>query len=86
MRVRLTTTGTDVRVAVEGEGAGIPPAALPYVFERFYRAKEARQGEQAGLGLGLAICKGLVEAHGGHIGAESASSRGSAFWFMLPRA
>ena len=86
VRVWLTVTDADVRVAVEDEGAGIPPAALPYVFERFYRAQEARQGTQAGLGLGLAICKGLVEAHGGHIGAESAPCRGSTFRFTLPRA
>lgn len=84
VRVRLERACGEARVAITDEGPGIPPEALPRLFERFYRAEAARHGGMPGLGLGLAICKGLVEAHDGRIGVESARGRGSTFWFALP--
>lgn len=73
-----------VRIAVTDQGPGIPPAALPKLFERYYRVPGAPHTE--GIGLGLYITKRLVEAHGGHIRAESELNRGSTFSFTLPLA
>ncbi len=71
------------RVTVSDEGAGIPPADLPRLFERYYRGQR-HEGE--GLGLGLFIVKGLVEAHGGEIHVTSAPGKGSVFSLRLPLA
>ena len=73
-----------IRVAVSDTGAGIPPAALPYVFDRLYRVDPSRDRATGGAGLGLTIAKQLVEAHGGTIWAESAPGAGSRFGFDLP--
>lgn len=71
-------------VSVMDNGEGIPATELPYIFDRFYRAKESRR--TGGLGLGLYIAKTLVEAQGGRIWAESEVGRGSVFCFTLPLA
>jgi signal transduction histidine kinase len=73
----------EARLWVRDTGAGIRPEALPHVFERYWQAKEA---ESRGTGLGLYIAKGIVEAHGGRIWAESELGRGSTFTFTLPTA
>jgi two-component system phosphate regulon sensor histidine kinase PhoR len=73
-----------VEVAVADNGAGIPSAHLPRIFERFYRADTARSREEGGTGLGLAIVKHLVEGHGGSIQAESLLGRGTTIRFTLP--
>jgi signal transduction histidine kinase len=75
--------GGQVCIAVEDRGPGIPPEEQPWLFERFYRVKDTRSG---GIGLGLAIAKGIVEAHGGTIGLRSAPGEGTRVWFSLPRA
>ncbi|MCL5264820.1 MAG: ATP-binding protein [Chloroflexi bacterium] len=72
----------DVVVSVIDRGYGIAPEDLPHIFDRYYRARLARPRE--GLGLGLYITKGLVEAHGGRIWAESELGKGSKFSFTLP--
>ena len=64
---------------VQDNGPGIPPDDLPYVFERFYKSTDS-----GGMGLGLAIAKHLVEAHGGTITAESASGQGTKMQVVLP--
>jgi signal transduction histidine kinase len=71
-----------VRIAVADTGNGIAPEALPYVFDRMYRADAARSSEESG--LGLAIAKSIVEAHGGSIVAESALGRGTTMTIVLP--
>ena len=73
-----------VEVAVSDTGAGISPEHLPRLFERFYRADPARARGDGGTGIGLAIARSVVEAHGGQIHAKSQPGRGSVFTFDLP--
>jgi len=72
-----------VALEVQDNGAGIDPEALPHVFERFYRADDARQDD--GSGLGLAIARSVVELHGGSLTAKSAGTgQGSIFTILFP--
>jgi signal transduction histidine kinase len=75
-----------VRVLVEDRGAGVPEALRAHVFERCMRADPPGvDGARArGTGLGLSIAKALVERHGGAIGFDTETGRGSTFWFDLP--
>jgi two-component system phosphate regulon sensor histidine kinase PhoR len=73
-----------IEVRVADTGVGIPPEHLPRLFERFYRADPARSREDGGTGIGLAIARSVVEAHGGHIQAQSEIGKGSVFTFDLP--
>jgi PAS domain S-box-containing protein len=73
----------DVLFAVRDTGIGIAEAALPHVFDRYWQARAA---SREGTGLGLSIAKGIVEAHGGRIWAESRLGGGSTFFFTLPTA
>lgn len=75
-----------VRVSVRDEGPGLSREDQKHVWERFYRVKNIQtQGDAApGLGLGLHICRTIIEAHGGKFGLESAPGEGSTFWFTLP--
>ncbi|MBZ0277292.1 MAG: cell wall metabolism sensor histidine kinase WalK [Anaerolineae bacterium] len=80
--------GDLAEVTVRDSGEGISAADLPHVFERFYRGERARtheSGGQRGVGLGLAIAHGLVEAHGGTITVRSEPEQGAVFTFTLPR-
>lgn len=71
-------------VMVADTGEGIPPVDLPFVFDRFYRADKSRSRASGGSGIGLAIVKQLVEAHGGQVWAESQPRQGATFGFTLP--
>ena len=74
-----------VTVSVSDTGEGIPAADIPKIFERFYRGEKSRNRSTGGAGLGLAIARGIVEAHGGEIGVESELGRGTRFFFHLPK-
>ena len=85
IRVAAAREDAHVAVSVSDQGRGVTPERLPQLFHR--HAAVAEEGATAGYGLGLAICKGLVEAHGGRIRAESAGAgRGTTFTFTLPAA
>jgi len=83
--VQIVHEDTDVHVSVSNEGSEIGPAELSRLFTRFYRTPSAEAGPKRGIGLGLYITKGLVEAHGGRIWAESVERR-TTFHFTLPPA
>ena len=78
IRVSATGKGGWVMVSVCNDGHGLDPAAIPLVFERFYKHGSS------GRGLGLAIVRSIVRAHGGDVGAESVPERETTFWFTLP--
>ena len=71
-------------MSVADTGVGIAPEHLPRLFERFYRVDPARSRDDGGTGIGLAIARSVVEAHGGQIQAESEPGKGSVFTFDLP--
>jgi signal transduction histidine kinase len=81
--VSAAREGDGVRLAVANTGPGIPAEELPFVFERFYRVDKSRSRASGGAGIGLAIVKQLIEAHGGAVGAESADGT-TRVWFALP--
>ncbi|MHB1134136.1 MAG: sensor histidine kinase [Chloroflexota bacterium] len=80
--VRAEIQGREAVLSVADIGAGIPSADLPRIFERYYRAEEARQHE--GLGLGLYITRLIAEAHGGRLWVESQPNQGSTFYLAVP--
>jgi signal transduction histidine kinase len=73
--------GGHVRFMVSDNGPGLAPEALARLFDRFW---QARRADRRGIGLGLTICKGIVEAHGGRIWCESAPGKGTKFFFTIP--
>jgi len=73
-----------VRIAIADTGEGISPEHLEHVFDRFYRADDARTRREGGTGLGLAIVQQIVQAHGGSVRAESTPGQGSTFYVILP--
>jgi signal transduction histidine kinase len=84
--VRADRENGSCQVSVEDNGPGIPAEHLPFVFERFYRVDQSRSRHDGGTGIGLAIARSVVEAHGGRIWAESHIGEGSRFRFVLPLA
>ena len=84
--VRLVVTGTYARISISDDGPGIPLEAQEHLFQRFYRVPgiEPIHTGDGGLGLGLAICRELIELHHGHIGVESLPGRGATFWVTVP--
>ncbi len=79
IRLWCEADGQNIVISVQDEGPGIPPADLEHVFERFYKSTDS-----GGMGLGLAIARHLVEAHGGRISAENAPGHGTIFRISLP--
>jgi two-component system, OmpR family, sensor kinase len=83
-RLALTVENSSALIEVSDNGRGIPASALPQVFERFYRQSDLKDSRVTGFGLGLAISKWIVDAHGGTIEVESAEGKGSRFSISLP--
>lgn len=81
IEVRLRRLGNKLQVAMQDHGPGIPPEALAHIFERFYRV---RSDKATGTGLGLFICKQIIDAHRGKIWAESTLDQGTTFFIELP--
>ncbi len=83
VRVVLDRPPGWARLIIANTGEGIAEDDLPFIFERFYRGEKSRSRAHGGAGIGLAIVKELVEAHGGQLGAENAPA-GAVVWFCLP--
>ncbi len=94
---KYSPRGSTITVEVQGEGAwaqvrvadqgpGVPAEERQRIFEPYVRGERAQQSGSAGLGLGLAVVKALVELQGGRVGVESRPGEGACFWFTLPRA
>jgi signal transduction histidine kinase len=83
IRIGAAPRDGDVLFWVADTGAGISAENLPHVFDRFWQAEKS---DRRGIGLGLPIVKGLVEAHGGRIWLESTFGRGTTFFFTIPKA
>lgn len=79
--VSATHRDSDILVSVRDTGSGIAPEQMPHIFDRFWQATKAHR---RGTGLGLTICKAIVEAHGGRIWAESALGKGTTMCFTIP--
>jgi heavy metal sensor kinase len=82
--IEMDDEGSDARVRVRDTGPGIGPEDLPHIFKRFYRADKARAREAGGAGLGLAVTKHIVEAHGGSVVCHSQPGQGAEFVVRLP--
>ncbi len=88
VRVALERAGAHLRVSVQDAGPGITLADQARIFDRFFRVTSlpVHTGSAVGLGLGLYLCRHIVEQHGGTIGVTSAPGQGTTFWFTLPTA
>jgi signal transduction histidine kinase len=85
VRIRAQVEDGQAIVAVSDDGIGIPPEKLPRLFERFYQVDGSATRRYGGMGIGLALCRAIVQAHGGRIWAESrGEGHGSSFYVSLP--
>ena len=87
IEISIQTQGQYVRVSVHDTGPGLTPEEQEHVWERFYRVPRIvmQAHTRGGLGLGLYICRMIIEHHQGQVGVESVVGKGSTFWFTLPR-
>ena len=76
--------GEQVLIWVEDDGDGVPKGEETQVFDLFYTGVKRSPDSRRGIGLGLALCKSIVQAHGGEIKVENLSPHGARFWFTLP--
>ena len=84
IHISVAAGATHVTVGVRDRGVGIPPEHAQKIFDRFYRIENAGIRSAGGIGLGLAISRGLVEAHGGRMWVDSVAGQGSTFYFSIP--
>lgn len=84
--VQASPNGNSVRVSVSDSGIGLDPSELPHMFQEFYRGGPAHPSEKRGMGLGLAICRDIIAAHGGTIQAASSPPGGAKVTFTVPYA
>jgi two-component system sensor histidine kinase KdpD len=86
--IEITTerNGQDLRVSVKDRGCGIAEGDREMIFERFRQVRRSAEERQEGVGLGLAICKAIADAHGGRVGVDERTGGGSVFWIEIPRA
>lgn len=84
IEVSCSTKKGMMKVCVKDQGMGIPIADQPFIFDRFFRVESDAMKDKNGFGIGLYICKEIIERHQGTIGVESTEGQGSVFWFSLP--
>jgi two-component system sensor histidine kinase KdpD len=84
VKLRVFAEGSRLIFEVLDRGSGLPPGEEERVFERFYRAPALRESAVPGVGVGLSVCRGLVEAHGGTIAAHNREGGGAVFRVTLP--
>jgi signal transduction histidine kinase len=85
VEVNVDDQPTEVIISVKDNGRGIPAEATGGIFKKFYQVDTTSTREKGGSGLGLSICKGIVEAHGGRIWMQSELSKGTTFSFTIPK-
>ncbi len=86
VKIANVDTAQYVEIRVIDQGRGVPADYKDIIFERFQQVSTTDATEKGGTGLGLPICKAIIEEHGGTIGVESEEGKGSTFWFRLPKA
>ena len=86
VRITQRDTAAGIRVQISDSGEGIPADELPFIWDRYYRSRENHRRSVIGSGLGLNICRGILEKHHAAYGVESETGKGSTFWFELPAA
>ena len=84
VEVNLSKKDGMANVVIKDHGKGIPESEIPFIFESFYRVDKSRSKKTGGFGLGLSICKQIIEAHGGNIDIESQEGKGTTVIVQLP--
>jgi signal transduction histidine kinase len=84
VKISARRTGSEILIGVSDQGIGIATEDLEKVFDPMYRIKHENSEKIPGIGLGLSVCKGLIDSHGGRIWIESEVGKGSTCWFTLP--
>lgn len=85
IKVLLEETENELKISVCDNGRGVPKDKAALIFEKYQQVENNDAKQKGGVGLGLAICKTIIEQHGGKIGVESTPGKGSTFWFSIPK-